>query len=108
MERYSYKWRNGVPNSKMDEFRDNIHRWMRSHYVGMKDSDAYIQMIDEYYRGYLESDSKLSVRKVNSQYADMCKLSRKIIPTMGIGQFEYSCIGQGWFDYMNWKINQMK
>lgn len=103
-----WKWHpRAISEDTLMDYKNNIMRWAKQKY-GNYNNETYIKVIEEYYKDYLAADSALSDEAIEKQYKSMCELANKIISKHGVSQFEYGCIGQGWFDYMNWRINQEK
>lgn len=91
---------------KIHEYLDIIHKWVATEYSELN-TETYFKMIKDNYKDYLKADknSKLSDEKINKLYDSECDHASRVLKEMGIAQYDYFCLPQGFIDYMYYKIN---
>lgn len=105
----TYKWpHKSLEDETIVKYKENIKKWQLEKYGDLRPK-TYIQVIKDHYRDYLKATALAhggkSEYEIDKKYDEMVDKAENIINTYGLGTFEYGYIGQGWFHFMNWAIN---
>lgn len=101
----NWKWNSAYSeNSYLNKCKENVKEFAKTLYPDAKPYEKLELLCKETYKDYLSIGTKMSDKELD----EYVKKDFKVIDNMGFAQFEYYCLGQGWWVFIDWVIKQKK
>ena len=101
----NWKWESAYSEeSYLNKCKENVKEYAKTLYPNSKPYEKLKLLCKETYKDYLSIGTKMS----NKELDEYIKKDFETIDKMGFAQFEWACLGQGWWSFMDWVIKQKK
>lgn len=111
MEKDQWHWPiNGISSSRLEQFKSSTEEFLRREY-GSCTEENYAKMIDDHYRDFLravraDQGMPIDEEQIQSSHQKMMEMVNDALFKRGMSAFNFSYMGQGWFSYIDWKLNR--
>lgn len=98
-DNYLRKCKETVKNFAKSSFAESL-------YPNVKKDEILEMMYRDTYKAFMSADTNQSEQEIEKMCNDQMKLLNKIKRELGWGQYEYSCLEQGWWVFIAWVIDE--
>lgn len=98
-DNYLRKCKETVKNFAKSSFAESL-------YPNVKKDEILEMMYRDTYKAFMSADTNKSEQEIEEFCNSQMKCLNKVKRELGWGQYEYSCLEQGWWVFMAWVINE--